>query len=283
VIPAALRYERPRSLAEALERLAAPGARALAGGQSLLNVLKLRAATVDALVDVSRLDELRELRVHPDGSAELGAGVTYDELDRHAEVRSAHPYVSDVAAGTVDQQVRCRGTIGGNVCYADPSSNFPPLLLALDAMFVVAGPGGEREVAAGEFFRGPFRTAVEPGELLRAIRLPPRAGRGIGYQSIQIAPDSWALARAVVALPAEGEVRVVVGCLAPVPMRQPAVERVVDEHEPGEELLRAAAAAVEPLGEPISDVHASGRYRLEMARVVTRRALVEAFADAETT
>jgi aerobic carbon-monoxide dehydrogenase medium subunit len=281
VIPAAFRYERPASLADALSLLAEPGARPLAGGQSLMNVLKLRAATVDALVDVTRLEELRGLHVHPDGSAQIGAAVTYDELDRSPELREAHPRVSEVAAGTVDQQVRCRGTIGGNTCYADPTSNFPPLLVALDATLVIAGAGGERELPAGEFFRGPFHTAVEPDELLRAIRLPPRAGGGVGYQSVQIAPDSWALARAVVSLPAESDARVVLGCLAPVPLRQPAVERLVGEGEPGEGLLDDAAAAVEPLGDPISDVHASGRYRLAMARVVTRRALAQAFADRE--
>src|SRR4051812_21345327 len=122
-------YLRPDSLAEAVQALQADdGARVLAGGQSLLNVLKHRAAAVDLLVDVSRLEELRTVDVRSDGGAEIGAGVTYDELERDAGLRPAQPKGGGVAGGLVDQQVRCRGTIGGNACYNAPGSNSPPLL-----------------------------------------------------------------------------------------------------------------------------------------------------------
>src|SRR3954471_15443822 len=125
-------YLRPATVAEAVQALQDDdGARVLAGGQSLLNVLKHRAAAVDLLVDISRLEELRTITVQPDGGAEIGAAVTYDELDRHAELRAAQAKVSEVAGGNVDQQVRCHGTIGGNACYNDPASNYPPLLVAL--------------------------------------------------------------------------------------------------------------------------------------------------------
>ena len=145
---AATEYVRPASLEEALTALRAnTGARVLAGGQTLINVLKHRAASVDLLVDVSRL----------------------------AELRGAQPLIGEVAAGTVDRQVRVRGTIGGNACFADPSSNYPPLLVALEASMEIAGESGTRSVPASEFFLGLYRTAVGPGELLRAITLPAHA------------------------------------------------------------------------------------------------------------
>jgi carbon-monoxide dehydrogenase medium subunit len=166
-------YLRPADIAEAVAALADhEGARPLAGGQSLINVLKHRAAEVELLVDVGRLEELRALDVRPDGSAEVGAAVTYEELEHSDELRGAHPKLAEVAAHTVDVQVRSRGTLGGNACYNDPSSNFPPLLVALGATMRVAGPGGEREVPAEEFFTGAYRTALGHGELLRSIVLP---------------------------------------------------------------------------------------------------------------
>ena len=150
MLPRSFEYARPATLPDALELLARhPGARALAGGQSLLNVLKLRAAQVDALIDISRLEELRFVTSRPDGGLEIGAGMTYAELAGHPQVQERHPIVAEIAAHLVDVQVRNRGTIGGNACYNDPTSNFPPLLVALDARMQVAGATG-REVAAHE-------------------------------------------------------------------------------------------------------------------------------------
>ena len=157
------------------------GAAALAGGQSLINVLKHRVASVELLVDISRLEELRQIDLQPDGSLEIGACVTYDEIDRSETVRSSQPLLSIVAGHIEDQQIRCRGTIGGNCCLSDPTNNLPPLLVALDATMLIQSPGGPRGVPAREFFRGYFSTAVEEGELLRTIRVPPlgpNAGAG---------------------------------------------------------------------------------------------------------
>jgi aerobic carbon-monoxide dehydrogenase medium subunit len=157
---AATEYVRPASLEEALTALRAnTGARVLAGGQTLINVLKHRAACVDLLVDVSRLQELRFIDVAADGSAVIGAATTYAELERSAELRGAQPLIGQVAAGTVDRQVRVRGTIGGNACFADPASNYPPLLVALEASMEIAGESGTRSVPASEFFLGLYRTA----------------------------------------------------------------------------------------------------------------------------
>src|SRR3954451_2796077 len=140
---AATDYVRPDSLQEAVELLASSAnARPLAGGQSLLNVLKHRAASVDLLVDISRLEELRQIEAQADGGATIGAGVTYAELEHSDAMRSSHPVVSEVASVTVDRQVRNRGTLGGNLCFAVPASIFPPLAVALNATMIVTGPSG---------------------------------------------------------------------------------------------------------------------------------------------
>jgi carbon-monoxide dehydrogenase medium subunit len=285
---AATEYVRPASLEEALAALGSTaGARVLAGGQSLINVLKQRAATVELLVDVSRLEELRFIEVGNDGSVTIGAATTYVELERSAALRTVAPVIADVAAGTVDRQVRARGTIGGNACFADPASNFPPLLVALDATMEISGPAGPRSVPASEFFLGLYRTAVGAGELLRAITLPPLGGAGVGYRSLTIAADSWALARAAAWVRCAGTapkpieaVRVVLGCVAGAPVRASATEAQLVGADPSEEAVSAAAAlAAEGLAPP-SDVHASGSYRREMAAVMAKRALLDAIGGA---
>jgi carbon-monoxide dehydrogenase medium subunit len=285
---AATEYVRPASLEEALTALRAnTGARVLAGGQTLINVLKHRAASVDLLVDVSRLAELRFIDVAADGSAVIGAATTYAELERSAELRGAQPLIGEVAAGTVDRQVRVRGTIGGNACFADPSSNYPPLLVALEASMEIAGESGTRSVPASEFFLGLYRTAVGPGELLRAITLPALDGAGVGYRSLQIAADSWALARAVAWVrTAAGSprtieaVRVVLGCVAGAPARAGATEELLAGGPASEEAVSAAAALAGEGLQPPSDVHASSSYRREMTAVMAKRALLDAIGGA---
>ncbi len=277
---AATEYVRPDSLEDALAALGGTaGSRVLAGGQTLINVLKHRAASVELLVDVSRLEELRFIDVAADGSATIGAATTYRELEQSAELRAAQPTIGEVAAGTVDRQVRARGTIGGNACFADPASNYPPLLVALDASMEIAGTGGVRTVPAAEFFLGLFRTAVGPGELLRSISLPSLDGAGVGYRSLQIAADSWALARAVAWVRAGETItaaRVVLGCVAGTPVRAVATEARLVGEPPSAEAVSAAAALAGDGLEPPSDVHASSSYRREMAAVMAKHALFDA-------
>jgi carbon-monoxide dehydrogenase medium subunit len=277
---AATEYVRPESLEDALGALSASaGARVLAGGQTLINVLKHRAATVSLLVDISRLEELRFIDVRADGSATIGAATTYGELEHSVELRAAQPVVGEVAAGTVDRQVRARGTIGGNACFADPASNYPPLLVALDASMEIAGPAGTRTVPAGEFFLGLYRTAVGRGELLRAITLPPLDGAGVGYRSLQITADSWALARAVAWVQSAERItaaRVVLGCVAGTPVRAGATEALLLGEPPSAEIVNTAAALAGEGLEPPGDVHASSSYRRAMAAVMARRALLDA-------
>lgn len=275
-----LRYARPDSLEQAVELLAAEAdARPLAGGQSLINVLKHRTAQVGTLVDISRLEELRSIEVREDGSTEIGAATTYDELQADPSLLAAHPTVAEVAAGLVDQQVRCRGTIGGNACLNDPGSNYPPLLVALGATMRIAGPNGQRDLAAADFFLDTYSVAIAPGELLRSVVLPPADGAAVGYSSLQLAEDSWAVARAAVRVRCKGTISdplVVIGCVSGRQPRALAVEEALAGKSPIAEEIGAAAELADREIEPEGDCHASSAYRREMARVVVRRALTEA-------
>lgn len=285
---ASVDYTRPSDLAAASAALAAnPGARPLAGGQSLINVLKHRMATVDLLVDISRLEELRFIERHGDGSIEIGAGVTYDELDRSAEVRETHPTIAEVAAGTVDVQVRNRGTIGGNICFNDSASNFPPLMVALGATINITGPDGTREVPAESFFVGPYRVDLGSGELLRSVTVPAIApGSGVGYQSIQVGGDSWAMSRAAALVTVDdgaiADARLVLGCVAPVPVRLTQIEDVLRGGSTSAETVAEATASAGEGLEPPSDPHASAEYRRAMAPVVAKRAVLEAIEEGTT-
>jgi carbon-monoxide dehydrogenase medium subunit len=278
-------YTRPATVEEALEALASDdGAAPLAGGQSLINVLKNRVASVGLLVDISRLEELRRVDARSDGALEIGACVTYDELDRSPEVRRGHAILADVAGRIEDQQIRNRGTIGGNCCLSDPTNNLPPLLMALGATMNIQGRGGMREVAADEFFHGYFSTAVEHGELLRSITVPaigPDAGAG--YSSLTIGGDSKAIVRASAYVHGNGTIedaRVVLSVVGPRPIRHPGMEeRLRGQPATSEAVTSASEAVGDGDGlEPPTDSHASADYRRRMARVVARRACHEAIA-----
>ena len=167
-------YARPGTVDEAISLLGTyDGARALAGGQTIVNVMKARAATPDVLIDLADLAELRTIGFSSDGLLEIGAMVTYAQLVASSEVDVARPILGEVAATIGDVQVRNRGTIGGNVCVSDPTNHFPPLLVAIGASFTIRGSGGERVVPADEFFIGVYMTAVAEGELLTKASVPP--------------------------------------------------------------------------------------------------------------
>jgi carbon-monoxide dehydrogenase medium subunit len=246
----------------------------------LVNVLKHRVASVDLLVDISRLEELRQIIDDSDGSLEIGACVTYDELDRSEQVRSAQPLLAEVAGHIEDQQIRCRGTIGGNCCLSDPTNNLPPLLVALDATMVIESAEGSREVPAREFFHGYFSTAVGEGELLRSIRIPPLgSGAGAGYSSVAVGADSKAIARAAAVVIANGTIedaRVVLACVSAAPLRHGGMEQALRGSPATDEAVREAAQRIGEDLEPMGDVHGSAEYRREMARVVARRAVLQA-------
>lgn len=253
-----VQYARPASLEEALGLLAAhDGARALAGGQTLINVMKARAAAPDVLVDLADLEGLRTISRSADGGLELGAMATYSDVMRSPEVAEARPIVARVAAQIADVQVRNRGTVGGNVCLSDPTNHFPPLLVALGATMTIAGTGGERSVPAEEFFLGVYVTAVAPGELLTAIAVPPRQGRD-GFAAVTIGRDGTCIVNAAASV--DGVARVALGCVAATPV-------LLEAGEDPAAAVRAASL------DPPSDVHASADYRRHLAAVVAARAV----------
>jgi len=277
-------YVRPDAVAQALEILGSnDGAAPLAGGQSLSNILKNRVASVDLLVDISALDELRGITPNADGSIEIGACVTYDELDKAPEVRAGHDILARVASHIEDQQIRNRGTIGGNCCLSDPTNNLPPLLVALDAKMHIRSAGGSRQVPAQDFFKGYFLTALEPGELLTSIAIPPLLpGAGVGYASVSVAADSKAIVRAAARVKVDQVIEdawVVLARVASVPIRHHSMEDALRGAAPTEESVRLAAEAIGNDVEPIDDSHGSSDYRRSMARVVARRAVLEAVEE----
>jgi carbon-monoxide dehydrogenase medium subunit len=241
-------YARPSSVDDAVRLLAAnEGARALAGGQTLVNVMKARAASPDVLVDLSRLEELRAITVSGD-TLQLGAMATYTQIIASSEVDVSRPILAEVAAQIADVQVRNRGTIGGNVCLSDPTNHFPPLMVAMNASFTIAGPGGERTVSADEFFQGVYMTAVQPGELLTKISIP--AAEADGFAAVTIGKDGTCIVNA--AATKNGETRFAIGCVAAVPVTS------LDDLDPP------------------SDVHGSADYRRHLAKILVDRAIAEA-------
>jgi carbon-monoxide dehydrogenase medium subunit len=240
--------------------------------------LKHRAAEVPAVIDITRLEELRGIDADG-GGLEIGAACSYEEIAASDAVAAAHPKVAEVAAGLVDQQVRCRGTIGGNACFNDPGSNYPPLLVALEATMRVTGESGDREIAAEDFFQDTYSVALGPGELLRSIVIPAADGTSVGYSSLQLGEDSWAVARAVARVRCNGtiaEPRVVIGCVSGAQPRATATEAALDGAEPSAEAIAAAAEHADDGLGTASDAHGSASYRRKMARVMAARAVTEA-------
>ena len=265
---APVEYARPTSLDEAVRLLGAhDGARALAGGQTLTNVMKARAAAPDVLVDLNGLSELRTISQAADGGLELGAMATLTELMHSAHVAEARPIVAQVASQVADVQVRNRGTIGGNICSNDPTNHLPPLMAALGATMTIRGADGERMVPADEFFLGVYMTAVEPGELLTTIAIPAGGGARDGFASVTIGKDGTCIVNAAATVE-DGQARIALGCVAAVP--------TLLTSAPDEAAVRAAVQAAEL--DPPSDVHATADYRRHLAEAIAVRAVVEASA-----
>src|SRR5437868_4072419 len=256
-------YARPASVGDAARLLAEhDGARALAGGQTLVNVMKARAASPDLLVDLNGLDELKGIELAADGTLAVGAMTTYTELMESAEAR-ARPILGEVCATIADVQVRNRGTIGGNICSNDPTNHFPPLLAALEARMTIRGAESERMVSADEFFEGVFMTAVAPGEVLTKVTVPARGpGQRDGFASVTLGKDGTGIVN-VAASVKDGQARIAIGCVAATPV---VVTAEADE-------ISVRRAVHEAGLEPPSDVHASADYRRHLAEVLAARAV----------
>jgi aerobic carbon-monoxide dehydrogenase medium subunit len=274
-------YARPGTVDDAVSLLATEGARPLAGGQTLVNVMKQRAAAPDVLVDLADLDELRAIRFGSDGRLELGAMVTLTQLTDSSEVEVARPILAEVAATIADVQVRNRGTVGGNVCVNDPTNHLPPLVVALGATMTIRSAEGEREVAADDFFLGVYMTAVGEGELLTTISVPPRAqGGGDGFGALTIGVHGTCIANAAATVSAAG-LRVALGCVDAVPVRATRVEDALAGTELTEETVREAISGLGATLDPPADVHASADYRRHLAETCAVRAVLQAAGRAK--
>ncbi len=269
-------YARPATVEEALSLLAAhDGARPLAGGQTLVNVMKARVAAPDVLVDLADLEELRAIGFSSDGMLEIGAMVTYAQLVASSEVEVARPILGEVAATIGDVQVRNRGTVGGNVCVADPTNHLPPLLVALGASFTIRSEDGERTVPAEEFFVGVYLTAVGEGELLTKVTVPPSSGAGDGFAGVTIGVHGTYIANAAATVTEDG-VRIALGCVDAVPVRASAMEEKLAGGDLSEDAVRAAADGLGATLDPPADAHGSADYRRRLAEVSAVRAVLQA-------
>ena len=256
-------YAKPSSVAQALAILSEnDGARALAGGQTIISVMKARAASPDALVDLSGLEDLKGIELGSDGTLSIGPLATYTELVASAEAK-ARPILGEVCAQIADVQVRNRGTIGGNLCSNDPTNHLPPLMVSIGAQFTITGLSGERVVPADDFFLGVYLTAVGPGELLTKITIP--AGKQDAFAAVTLGVDGTCIASAAASV--NGSLRIALGCVDATPvLLQPAS---ADEGAV-REAVRGAGLV------PPSDVHASAEYRSHLAEVLAVRAARQA-------
>jgi carbon-monoxide dehydrogenase medium subunit len=279
VIPSAFEYVAPESLDEALAALRDGGedAKVLAGGHSLIPLMKLRLATPSLLVDLRRVPGLSGIQ-REDGSWRIGA------MTSHYEVSGGGLGLASAAAGTIaDPQVRYRGTLGGSLAHGDPASDMPAVVLAAEGAVTVRGPSGQREVAAADLFQEFLTTAVGEGEILTEVRLPALEGYGFGYQKFNRRNEDWAMV-AVCALVKKGadgsceDVRIGLTHMGATPLRATAAEQALRGQPLDAERIRAAAEQAAEGTEPPTDLNATADYKRHLARILCRRALEEAAA-----
>lgn len=275
MIPARFDYVRATSASHALDLVHHHGedAKFLAGGHSLLPLMKYRLAAPTVLVDVGRLPELRILEADGDW-LRLGAGLRYRELLAAPVVRTEAPLLAAAIAHVGDPQVRARGTIGGAVVHGDPAADVPAVLLALEATFVLRGRDGDREVAAADFFVDFWETAAAPGELLVECRVRRLPGRRWGYRTFRQRSQDWSTVGVAAQESVDGSFAVGLVNMGPVPMRAAATEAALSA---GEGVNAAAARAAEGTAPP-SDLRGDADYRRHLARVLASDALVDAGA-----
>ena len=278
MIPAAFDYIQPSTVQDAVNALADAGdeGKVLAGGQSLLPVLRLRLAAPALLVDLGGLSQLRGIREEGDMLV-IGAMTTHAEL-----AASSVPLLSQAAVTVGDRQVRHRGTLGGSLAHADPAGDLPTAALALDAQLVLAGPNGRRTVAASDFFVDLFTTALGPDELLIEVRVPRMEGWQTHYAKVGRTAQTWATVAVAAAIRRENgsiaQARVALTNMGPTPVRATSVEQAL-VGAGGDDGIAAAAAHATDGTSPASDTTASAEYRSHLIKVLTRRALMAAAAS----
>jgi aerobic carbon-monoxide dehydrogenase medium subunit len=277
MIPAAFDYQRASSVDEAVGLLAEHGddAKLLAGGHSLLPLMRLRLAAPAVLVDIGRLEDLSYVRTDG-GQVRIGALCRHHDLATSDELREQAPLLAHIAGQIGDPQVRHRGTIGGSIAHGDPASDLPAALLALRGTLVARGPGGEREIPADEMFTGFLETALAPDEVLTEIRVPAVGSAPWGFQKFVRRAQDWAIVGCAAVLGNGGSGGPGVGLvnMGPTPLRAAGVEDALrNGASPGD-----AASHADEGTEPTDDLNASAEYRRHLARVLVRRALESAEA-----
>ncbi|MEV0617341.1 xanthine dehydrogenase family protein subunit M [Nonomuraea sp. NPDC050404] len=277
MIPAQFDYVRPDSLAEACQALAADEeAKVLAGGQSLMPLLRLRLSYPSKLVDVGRLAELKG--VHDRGDhVRIGAMTTHDEVLRSPVLAAECPLLALAATHVADPAIRHRGTFGGSLAHADPAGDLPAVVLALDGVLVAASAQGEREIPAAEFFVDYLETSLRQGEILSGVRIP-KLGRGWGfhYEKFRRTAQAWAIVGVAVAVRRSNgsiaEARIGLTNMAATPLRARAAEAALQGVELGDQVRQACEEAAADTSPP-ADLHAQPDYRRHLARVLTHRAV----------
>ena len=281
MIPARFDYVAPTSVADALSALAEAGddAKVMAGGQSLLPILRMRLNAPEKVVDLGRIEELRGVRDEGDHVV-IGAMTTYADVLASDLVRQHAGVLTDAVEEVADPQIRHRGTVGGALVHADPAGDVGAPVLALDAELVVTGPGGERTVPAAEFFRDLFETAVGEGELLTAIRIPKHTGWGSRYEKFVRVAHQWSIVAVAATVRVEGgaiaEARIGLTNMGSTPLRATAVEQALVGKAATEDAVREACAAAAEGTNPPSDLNGDAAYRKHLATVLTRRAVLAA-------
>lgn len=281
MIPSAFDYAAPTTVAEALSLLAAAGddVKILAGGQSLIPVMKLRLADPAMVVDLGKIGGLSGVMDDGD-SLVIGAMTPHHVIATHPLIAQHVPLLALAAATVADPQVRHRGTFGGALVHADPAGDMPAPALAADATFVLEGPGGQRLVPAAGFFQGYFTTAVADGEILTHIRVPKYTGWGAHYEKFTRVAQQWSIvgvaAMVKIASGTIVEVRIGLTNMASTPVRATAVENALAGAPATRDAIAAASALAAEGTEPASDLNGDAAYRSHLATVLTKRALIAA-------
>ena len=281
MIPAQFDYVAPASIEEALSALAEGGddAKIMAGGQSLLPVLRMRLNAPELVIDLGRIDSLRGVR--DDGDAiVIGAMTPHSEIQTNDLVHEHALLISRAVAEVADPQVRHRGTFGGALAHADPAGDLGAPALALDAQFVVAGQGGTRTIDADDFFVDLFTTALEDNEILTEVRIPKRTGWGAHYEKFVRVAHQWPIVAVAAAVRVEGntiaEARVGLTNMGSTPLRARSVEEALVGQPATDDAVRAAAASAAEGTNPPTDLNGDADYRRHLVTVLTRRAVLAA-------
>jgi carbon-monoxide dehydrogenase medium subunit len=280
MIPAAFDYYAPTSVEEALQLLGSPGdVRVLAGGQSLIPLLKLRLAAPEVVVDLGRIESLRGIREDGDALV-IGAMTSHDDVARSTMVATHALLLSKAVRTVADPQVRHRGTFGGALAHADPAGDLLAPALAMDASFVIAGPSGTRTVAAVDFFQDMFTTAIGQGEILTEVRVPKHTGWGAHYEKFSRVAQQWSIVAVAATVRVEGgaivQARVALTNMGPVPIRATVAEQALVGLTADASAIAAVVADIAEGTRPPSDLNGDADYRRHLASVLARRAVLAA-------